>query len=221
VTADEWLPSSDRPGKPTGTWVARALHSRLVVGIGSQVPVPLALARAFLLHDNRQENRLDGWARLRAPSEQPRYRAVRSVVEKYGSTGFVLDVGCSQGVLQEGLAYGRYLGVDAFAEPIAHAAHRSDVRTSFVHADGAAFVPDQPPDVVVLNEVLYYLPDPLASVRHYASVLSPGGVLVVSVFERAWATRRLLRQIARQHSLVESSLVGQGHLCWRVSVFRP
>jgi len=221
VTSNEWLPSSGRPGKPTGTWVARALHSRLVVGIGSQVPVPLTLARAFLLHDNRQENRRDGWGRLRHASEEPRYQAVRSAVEKYGANGFVLDVGCSQGILQDGLTYRRYLGVDAFAESIARTAAYSDARTSFVHADGSAYVADQAPDVVVLNEVLYYLPDPLASVGHYAGLLAPDGALVVSVFERAWATRRLLRQIARQHSLVESSLVGQGHLCWRVSVFRP
>ena len=203
------------------TWVARALHSPLVVAVGARVPVPLRLARRFLVRDNRRENERDGWGRLDGSAEQPRYAAVRAAVRRHGGDGFVLDVGCSQGLLLDGLVYGRYLGVDPFPEPLARAASRADGRTAFLLADGAAFVPDPLPDVVVLNEVLYYLPDPLATVEHYARLLSPGGVLVVSLFAHTWATRRLQDQLAARLELVETSLVESGHLGWRVSVFRP
>jgi trans-aconitate methyltransferase len=202
--------------------VARAVESKLAVGLGSYLPVPLELAQSFLLRDNERENRKDGWNRLRDASESVRYEAVRGLIEKYVRHGFVLDVGCSQGILQEGLTYGRYVGVDSFAEPILRAAVKSDERTAFHHADGSSYVPDQPPDAVVLNEVLYYLPEPLAVVTHYANLLAQGGVLIVSVYSRAWAMRRLLRQISSRFPLVESSTVNSNsHLAWTVTVFRP
>jgi 2-polyprenyl-3-methyl-5-hydroxy-6-metoxy-1,4-benzoquinol methylase len=160
--------------------------------------------------------------RLRDARESVRYQAVRSIIEKYVRDGFVLDVGCSQGILQEGLKYGRYVGIDSFEEPILRAAVKSDERTAFHHADGSSYVPDQRPDAVVLNEVLYYLPEPLAAVTHYANSLAPGGVLIVSVYSRAWAMRRLLRQLSSRFPLVESSTVNShSHLAWTVSVFRP
>jgi 2-polyprenyl-3-methyl-5-hydroxy-6-metoxy-1,4-benzoquinol methylase len=209
-------------GRSTRTLVARAVESKLAVGLGSYLPVPLELAQSFLLRDNEKENRKDGWNRLRDASESVRYEAVRGLIEKYVRHGFVLDVGCSQGILQEGLAYGRYVGIDSFAEPILRAAVKSDDRTAFHHADGSSYVPDQPPDAVVLNEVLYYLPEPLAVVTHYANVLAPGGVLIVSVYSRAWAMRRLLRQISSRFPLVESSTVNShSHLAWTLTVFRP
>ena len=213
---------SVRNGRGTRTLVARAVESKLAVGLGSYLPVPLELAQSFLLRDNERENRKDGWNRLRDARESVRYQAVRGLVEKYVRHGFVLDVGCSQGILQEGLTYGRYVGIDSYAEPILRAAVKSDERTAFHHADGSSYVPDQPPDAVVLNEVLYYLPEPLAVVTHYANLLAQGGVLIVSVYSRAWAMRRLLRQISSRFPLVESSTVNSNsHLAWTVTVFRP
>jgi 2-polyprenyl-3-methyl-5-hydroxy-6-metoxy-1,4-benzoquinol methylase len=209
-------------GRGTRTLISRAVESKLAVGLGSYLPVPLELAQSFLLRDNEKENRKDGWNRLRDVRESVRYQAVRGLIEKYVRHGFVLDVGCSQGILQEGLTYGRYVGIDSFAEPILRAAVKSDERTAFHHADGSGYVPDQPPDAVVLNEVLYYLPEPLAVMTHYANVLAPDGVVIVSVYSRAWAMRRLLRQISSRFPLVESSTVNsQSHLAWTVAVFRP
>jgi trans-aconitate methyltransferase len=195
--------------------------SKLAVALGSVLPVPLLLLRSGLQRDNHQENR-DGWHRLRHESESARYEMVRSITQKYGAAGFVVDVGCSQGILQEGLTYGRYLGIDSFAEPIARAAVKVDARTSFVQADGASYRLDQPADVVVFNETLYYLPDPLAAVTHYAEQLTSDGVLVVCVYARAWSMRRLLRQIGTRFQLAESVEVqNSSHLAWTVAVFRP
>ncbi|HEY6688264.1 MAG TPA: methyltransferase domain-containing protein, partial [Propionibacteriaceae bacterium] len=135
--------------------------------------------------------------------------------------GFVLDVGCSQGILQEGLRYRRYLGVDNFEQSIALAQPKSDSRTQFVCADGSSFVADALPNAVVMNEVIYYLPDPMAAVQHHANRLAPGGVLIVSIYARTWSSRRLLRAMAARLELVESRLVRSGHLAWTVAVFRP
>jgi 2-polyprenyl-3-methyl-5-hydroxy-6-metoxy-1,4-benzoquinol methylase len=184
-------------------------------------PIPLFLVRSILTRDNARENRKDTWQRLRVGSEAARYRAVRSLTERYAKNGFVLDIGCSQGILQEGLTYRRYVGVDNCEDAIALAKAKSDQRTQFICADGSNFVADQPPDAVVMNEVIYYLPDPIGAVLHHAHRLAPGGVMIISIYARTWPSRRLLRAIAARLELVEVSLIRSGHLAWTVAVFRP
>lgn len=204
------------------TLVTRALAHPAVVGIASRLPVPLAVARPFLLHDNRSENRAGSWDRLRHPSESARYAAVAAMAEQHAPAGFVLDVGCSQGLLAERLRYSRYVGLDSYAPAIARAAVRADSRTSFRYGDADAYQPDAAPDVVVLNEVLYYLPHPLATVQRYARLLAPGGVLVISMYLHTWATRRLLRRISALVPLCDTVTVQRSSpLAWVVSVHRP
>jgi len=74
---------------------------------------------------------------------------------------------------------------------------------------------------VVLNEVIYYLPDPIGTVQHYAGQLAQDGVLIISIYARTWSSRRLLRTIAARLDVVESSLVASDHLAWTVAVYRP
>jgi 2-polyprenyl-3-methyl-5-hydroxy-6-metoxy-1,4-benzoquinol methylase len=203
------------------TFVARLMRSRVAVELLSLAPIPLSIVRSVLVRDNTRENRKDSWQRLRGIHEAARYQAVRSVTERYAGNGFVLDVGCSQGILQEGLRYRRYLGVDNFERSIALAKPKSDSRTQFVCADGSNFVADERPNAVVMNEVIYYLGDPVGAVEHHASWLAPGGVLIVSIYAKTWSSRRLLRAIAARLELVESRLVSSGHLAWTVAVYQP
>jgi 2-polyprenyl-3-methyl-5-hydroxy-6-metoxy-1,4-benzoquinol methylase len=203
------------------TFVARLMRSRVAVGLLSMAPIPLSIVRSVLVRDNTRENRKDSWQRLRGIHEAARYQAVRSVTERYARNGFVLDVGCSQGILQEGLRYRRYLGVDNFEQSIALAKPKSDSRTQFVCADGSNFVADERPNAVVMNEVIYYLRDPVGAIEHHANWLAPGGVLIISIYAKTWPSRRLLRAIAARLELVESHLVSSGHLAWTVAVYRP
>jgi 2-polyprenyl-3-methyl-5-hydroxy-6-metoxy-1,4-benzoquinol methylase len=205
----------------TATFVAQLMRSKVAVGLLSAAPIPLSLVRPILARDNARENRKDSWQRLRVRSEAARYGAVRTVTERYASGGFVLDIGCSQGILQEGLRYGRYLGVDNCEQSIRLAQPKCDRRTQFVCADGPSFVADQPPDAVVMNEVLYYLPDPVAAVEHHARQLAPGGVVIISVYARTWSSRRLLRAIGTRLVLLESHVIKSGHLAWTVAAYRP
>jgi len=207
---------------PAGeTVVARMLHSRVAAWLLSIVPIPLFLVRSILVRDNARENQKDSWQRLRESNEAARYQAVRNVTERYAQDGFVLDVGCSQGILQEGLSYGRYVGVDNCDQSILLAKPKSDPRTQFVCADASTFAADQPPDAVVLNEVIYYLPDPIGTVLHYARQLAPDGVVIISIYARTWSSRRLLRVLENRLHLVESTLVTSGHLAWTVAAYRP
>jgi 2-polyprenyl-3-methyl-5-hydroxy-6-metoxy-1,4-benzoquinol methylase len=203
------------------TFVAQLMRSSVAVRLLSLLPIPLVLARSVLRRDNARENRNDSWQRLRGVDEVARYQAVRSITERYAADGFVLDIGCSQGILQEGLRYRRYLGVDNFGPSIALANAKTDSRTQFVCADGSTFVADAPPNAVIMNEVVYYLQDPMGAVEHHADQLAPDGVLIVSIYARTWSSRRLIRAIASRLEFVESCLVRSAHLAWIVAVFRP
>lgn len=214
--------SDDPVGGPVGhTLVGRIMASGPAVAIMAAVPVPLWLVRRALTHDNSRENAKDSWNRLRNAGETARYAEVRAVAERYAADGFVLDIGCSQGILQEGLRYRRYLGVDSFSSAIDVAAGKCDDRTAFVCADGSSYQPDRSPDAVVLNEVLYYLPDPVATAAHYAALLSPDGALIVSIYARSWPSQRLLGRLARRLRLVYHSEASSGHLAWSVTAYRP
>jgi 2-polyprenyl-3-methyl-5-hydroxy-6-metoxy-1,4-benzoquinol methylase len=211
----------ETPQRAPDTFVARLMRSRVAVELLSLAPIPLSMARSILVRDNTRENRKDSWQRLRGIHEAARYQAIRSVTERYAGNGFVLDVGCSQGILQEGMRYRRYLGVDNFERSIALAKPKSDSRTQFVCADGSNYVADERPNAVVMNEVIYYLRDPAGAVAHHANWLAPGGVLIVSIYAKTWSSRRLLRAIAARLELIESRLVSSGHLAWTVAVYRP
>jgi 2-polyprenyl-3-methyl-5-hydroxy-6-metoxy-1,4-benzoquinol methylase len=197
------------------------MRSKAAVELLAAAPIPLFLVRSILARDNARENRKDSWQRLRGRDEAARYRAVASATERYARDGFVLDIGCSQGILQEGLRYGRYLGVDNCEQSITLAQRKCNRRTQFRCADASNFVADQPPDAVVMNEVLYYLPDPIGVVAHHARRLAPDGVVIISIYARTWYSRRLLSALARRFVLLESTLIRSGHLAWTVAVYRP
>jgi 2-polyprenyl-3-methyl-5-hydroxy-6-metoxy-1,4-benzoquinol methylase len=202
------------------TFVALLMRSRMAVGLLSALPIPLFLVRSILARDNARENRKDSWQRLRGRHESARYEAVRSATERYAGDGFVLDIGCSQGILQEGLRYCRYLGVDNCEQSITLARPKCDQWTQFMCADGSTFVANQSPDAVVMNEVIYYLPDPIAAVEHHARHLAPGGVVIISIYARTWSSQRLLRAIATRLELLESNQIRSDHLAWTVAVYR-
>ena len=208
-------------GSTGPTLVARVTEHPLSRFLVNHLPVPLALARPFLLRDDARENAHDGWGRLAGPSEDARYAAVRQVCELYAGTGRVLDVGCSRGLLQEGLTYGSYVGIDADERPLAYAASRADERTRFLRADADTYESREPVDAVVFNEMLYYLPDPVRTVRRLAAQLAPGGVVVISMY-RAWATDRIRRRLAADLPVVDSrEVIGSSGMVWGLTVYRP
>jgi 2-polyprenyl-3-methyl-5-hydroxy-6-metoxy-1,4-benzoquinol methylase len=159
------------------------------------IPVPHRFLHSMLLRDNKSENEADGWGRLRSPSELGRYSVINGYCQHFTPNASVLDVGCSDGILQERLTYGRYMGVDMFAESIARAQKKSDARTRFMQADAATYEPDESFDAIIWNECLYYLKNPIDVIMRYRRYLRPKGIMIVSMFYQTFATRRLFRQL--------------------------
>jgi len=174
--------------------LARYLN-RWLMPLMPLIPVPHRFLHSILLQDNQSENEANGWERLRSPTELGRYSVINGYCKHFTPNGSVLDVGCSDGILQERIDYGRYLGIDLFPESIARAQKKADERTRFAQADAATYVPDEAFDAIIWNECLYYLKNPIDVITRYRGYLRPKGVMIVSMFYQTFATRRLFRQL--------------------------
>ena len=138
----------------------------------------------------------------------------------------VLDVGCGTGLLRERLddvSFSEYVGVDLSGAAVTAARARGHDRSRFVVGDvgvldGGRF------DVVVLNEVLYYSPDPRAFLERLSSLLAPDGLLLVSMWRHP-GDRALWRAVDGAFRLVDRVEVrNRGNRVnprgWRVACYR-
>jgi 2-polyprenyl-3-methyl-5-hydroxy-6-metoxy-1,4-benzoquinol methylase len=101
----------------------------------------------------------------------------------------ILDVGCGEGLLAaklKVLPYQHFVGIDISSEATAKAEKfRGDTRTKFVVCDADKFLPDIRFDVIIFNQCLYYMPDPVSTMRHYARFLTSFGRMIVSLYDAA------------------------------------
>lgn len=115
-----------------------------------------------------------------------------------GDPPTVLDVGCGTGLLRErleGVPLAGYVGVDLSRAAVAAAEGRGFARSRFVVGDAATLDLGRS-DVVVLNEVLYYAPDPAAFLRRVRDLVAPDGLVLVSMWRHP-GDRSLWRTVDR------------------------
>ncbi|WP_434742059.1 class I SAM-dependent methyltransferase [Micromonospora sp. SH-82] len=166
------------------------------------------------------------WDYLADDVEAVRYQRIAAEIRERGATS-LLDLGSGTGLLYEalgGTAYpGRYLGVDwsmtALPRPPWGAGHH------WVCADVTALPVRGRFDVVLLNEVLYYLDDAPAVIDGLFPLLAEGGALVVSLWQpdegrtprwRTFVDRLNADLVAR--SPARQDLLGQDGREWRLYV---
>lgn len=133
--------------------------------------------------------------------------------------GKVLDIGCGTGMLAERLPTTDYLGVDLSTIAIEKAMQRKLPNARFVAADAVSFVPPHSFDVIVFNESLWYLREPERQVLRYAQYLTPGGLLIVSMWHAAETIQVWKRLKAHFHLRDTVRLVHPtSHRRWDITV---
>jgi 2-polyprenyl-3-methyl-5-hydroxy-6-metoxy-1,4-benzoquinol methylase len=163
------------------------------------------------------------WNHLENVRELVRYSAVIGYYSYYCAGGSVLDIGCGAGVLQRRLllsGYAHYLGIDLSERAIAQAQRLAcDPRAAFCCADAELYTPHETFDVIIFNEVLYYLADPVSVVQRLSSAIKPKGVGIVSMLRRASSKRiwQGLRQVVRIEDAVR--VTNQDGTTWDIEVF--
>jgi SAM-dependent methyltransferase len=145
------------------------------------------------------------WAYIGQLHENSRYWTLIGYMHSFKGGGEYLDVSCGDGVLFERfklLGYQRYVGIDISDVAIDRLCTYNDDRTNFIQADGNVHEPSGRFDVIVFNESLYYLRNPIRSLERYAQSLKPGGSIIISTYT---ASRRSLAVYGRRSEHSKSS----------------
>lgn len=171
------------------------------------------------------EYRTDKWRYMRELEELSRYSVIVGYARHLRPHGSVLDLGCGEGILQQRLGpenYKQYLGLDISQHAIDRARTRTDASTTFVCGAVEEYAPAQRFDVIVWNELLYYLHDPLAVLERYHQYLEPGGIFVVSMLVDG-DTNRNWSLLERSYEFLDETMAGnvKTGFSWSCRVARP
>jgi 2-polyprenyl-3-methyl-5-hydroxy-6-metoxy-1,4-benzoquinol methylase len=150
------------------------------------------------------------WDYLVSEDELPRYAVIAGYIKSVAPPPAVLDVGCGHGQLLAvlgGDSASRYHGIDISGEAIARARARyRDDHITFEAADLTTWNSGSRFPVVVINEVLYFIDDPVATVERYEALLERPGMMIISMF-RHGNTRPIWRRLRRRFPLVDAAEV--------------
>ncbi|HLY52431.1 MAG TPA: methyltransferase domain-containing protein [Steroidobacteraceae bacterium] len=146
------------------------------------------------------------WDFLAELSELARFSVLAGYIWHLKPGGAVLDVGCGQGALLRRLqpaSFSRYVGIDVSASAISVAQKQQSERGTFLVADCENYAPVERFDVIVFNEVLPCLPDPLHTVERYTACLNPAGLLLVSLCTAARGSATILRRLKQTYATAD------------------
>lgn len=166
------------------------------------------------------------WDYLAQLPELARFSILAGYICHLKPGGAVLDTGCGQGALLSRVpsaCYSRYVGIDLSGSAIAVAQKQRCERSSFLVADCEEYSPSEHFDVIVFNEVLCCLRDPLRTVERYARSLNHDGLLLVSLCTAARGSATILRRLKRAYATVdEVEVVHSGRkISWACAALRP
>lgn len=147
---------------------------------------------------------------------------VRAHGAALGAAPSILDVGCGVGLLRERLPdgeVGRYVGIDPSTVAVQQGTARGYRDAEFV-VGTTPQAGSGPFDVIVCNEVLYYVEDLDLLFGRLEELLAPGGRLVTSIVRHPGAIaldRALDERFTRHDAVVVRSETGPGN-AWRVAL---
>ena len=170
-----------------------------------------------------QEYAAGTWKYVEELRELARYSVIIGYGAYFKPGGSVLDVGCGTGLLQRrvrALGYSHYLGIDGSETAIAQALQERDARTEFLCADAEIYAPQESFDVIIFNEILYYLSDPVGIFQRMARALNPEGIVVVSMRQTP-NSPPIWRSLDRVARTLDAVMVANQNRPWEIKVFQP
>ena len=119
------------------------------------------------------------WDYLSDLGEMPRYALIAGYIRKFKRDGTVLDAGCGQGILFDYLDAGSiaYSGFDVSEAAIAEARRRAPGgQLSVCNVEEYQTDRTTTFDVIIFNEVLPHVEDPIGTLDRFVNILNPEGV---------------------------------------------
>ena len=129
-----------------------------------------------------------------------RGRDYGKLVKQHAKPGFLLDVGAAAGFILKGFIDEGWQGVGV--EPNARMADfaRNSNKVQVECSSFEDFRGDRTFDLVSIIQVIAHFIDPAAAVQHAASLLAPGGLLLVETWDRQSLTARLFGNSWHEYS---------------------
>jgi len=173
------------------------------------------------------------WDYLSNISESSRYCVISGFIRCLGSDPSIADLGCGTGLLSAYLGssnYARYTGIDISEAAINRARRNEDEHTRFLVGDLTQVALNDKYDVIVCSECLYYLRDPIAVLLRHSQFVTPGGVIITSLFlgSRRFTptslylrlqSTRLVKQMKKHFYCAEEVLIRSTRASWLFNVF--
>jgi len=162
--------------------------------------------------------------RLNEIKEDGRYGTLLKLMDRYAAGGPILDVGCGDGLLEEGFRPAlpvEITGIDYARAAIARASARNIPHANFLQADYRDFRSKERYSVIVLNESLYYVEEFSRVMHDLSRWLTDEGVFIVSMYDTR-ITRRIWKVLERTHVKVQGIEItdeGTGER-WLIRVLR-
>jgi 2-polyprenyl-3-methyl-5-hydroxy-6-metoxy-1,4-benzoquinol methylase len=152
----------------------------------------------------KQEYDTGQWDYLDGLHQLAHYSVLAGYCERFHHRS-ILDVGCGAGIFRtrvDHIDFERYVGIDPTAAAIEQASSLADRRTTFLTGD--VFLPElEQFEIVVCNEVLYYVPEPPRQLDRIRELMKPGGHLLASHIRHAGDVG-LYRLIAERFELLDA-----------------
>jgi SAM-dependent methyltransferase len=165
------------------------------------------------------------WDYLKNLEEMSRYAVIAGYCLHGGDVSSVLDLGCGSGLLRHWLPpLGgiEYVGVDRSKIAIDTAKREwTDGLTDFVAIDIATYVPDRKFDVIIFNEVLYYLDQPGDIVGRFGDFLKENGQFIISLWDDRDSQRAWRRSRDRVRVVDEVQTRHSSGVSWQIRLCRP
>lgn len=154
--------------------------------------------------------------------EKQRYDAIVDCIREIGiSNPKILDLGCGYGALNAYLTpydYEYSLGVDLSSNAIQRANSQKYPNAEFQIADIHHFVPKQKFDVIIFNEVLYYLENQLDIVARFSTYFNSEGYFVFSFYG---IREDLILELENAYSLVKKEIISQSDtVFWGICMYK-
>ena len=164
------------------------------------------------------------WDNLKGEKETIRYQRIIKYIDDFGTKKpKILDLGCGEGILCERMKnsdYSSFLGMDFSSVSIERAKQLKLKDADFICADIHNFKPAEKFDVIIFNEVFYYIHESEKQnvLDRMIASLTDNGIIITSIYREGhgcWNYFEDLNQLA-----FDTVTTDDEKRYWKVGVYK-